>query len=180
MKKFMLSALAAAVCGLASAKLPTPTLDDAAKAKAAEAAARTAWQAKVDAYRLCRAQDRAVAFMRSQSVPSQAVKTVAATPGGGAAAAATAGAAAMPATGGAPAARPNAAEGGGTPTTAGTAQPAVPSCLDPGPFAYAPPAQKPLETSGAHSPAPTATSPPSVRAESATMTPVKPSTATKP
>jgi hypothetical protein len=46
----------------------------------------------------------------------------------------------------------------------------VPACTDPGPFAYAPPAQKPLETSEAHSPAANATSPPSVRAESGTMT----------
>jgi hypothetical protein len=47
---------------------------------------------------------------------------------------------------------------------------AVPPCADPGPFAYAPPEQKPLETSEAHSPAANATSPPSVRAESGTMT----------
>lgn len=215
MKKFMLSAVAAALCGLASAKLPAPVLDDAAKAKAAEAAARTAWQAKVDAFQLCRAQDQAVAYMRSHPVNAQAVKTVAMAPAGGTGGAPAAGApaarpapagtsaatapaapaaatpppatavaaaqpAANPGTGGAPAARPNAAEGGGTPTTAGTARPTMPSCLDPGPFAYAPPAQKPLETAGAHSPAPTATSPPSVRAESATMTPTKPSTATKP
>jgi hypothetical protein len=46
----------------------------------------------------------------------------------------------------------------------------TPPCADPGPFAYAPPEQKPLETSGAHSPAANATSPPSVRTESGAMT----------
>jgi hypothetical protein len=48
--------------------------------------------------------------------------------------------------------------------------PPVTPCADPGPFAVAPADQKPLESSGAHSPAATATSPPSVRAESGTMT----------
>jgi hypothetical protein len=48
--------------------------------------------------------------------------------------------------------------------------PAATPCADPGPFAYAPPEQKPLETSGAHSPAANASSPPSVRAESGSMT----------
>lgn len=34
-------------------------------------------------------------------------------------------------------------------------------CTDPGPFAYTPPAAKPIEASGAHSPPGTASSPPS-------------------
>ena len=46
-------------------------------------------------------------------------------------------------------------------------------CADPGPFAYNAPAEKPLEASGAHSPAGNATSPPSVRANSAEMAPAK-------
>ena len=46
-------------------------------------------------------------------------------------------------------------------------------CADPGPFAYTPPEQKPLEASGAHSPAGNATSPPSVIQPSASMTPAK-------
>ena len=61
MKKLTLTAVALLACASAFAKLPTPVLDDAAKAKAAEAAARTAWQAKVDAYKLCQAQDRVAA-----------------------------------------------------------------------------------------------------------------------
>jgi len=62
-KQTLAFSLLAACLGLAFAKLPTP--DDAAKAKAAEAAAKAAWQIKVDAYQLCKAQDRAVAaFMK--------------------------------------------------------------------------------------------------------------------
>lgn len=38
---------------------------------------------------------------------------------------------------------------------------ATPACADPGPFAYTPPDQKPLEASGAHSPPGKAVSPPS-------------------
>lgn len=47
--------------------------------------------------------------------------------------------------------------------TAKDAKPAVATsgCTDPGPFAYTPPAAKPLEASGAHSPPGTASSPPS-------------------
>jgi hypothetical protein len=48
--------------GLASAvfaKLPAPS--DEAKAKAAEAAAKTAWTGKVDAYLLCKSQDKTAA-----------------------------------------------------------------------------------------------------------------------
>lgn len=47
----------------------------------------------------------------------------------------------------------------------------TPACTDPGPFiAPAPPEQKPLEASGAHSPPGMATSPPSNNATSAEMT----------
>ena len=40
-------------------------------------------------------------------------------------------------------------------------------CADPGPFAYTPVAQKPLEAAGAHSPPGTANSPPSTNATAA-------------
>ena len=40
-------------------------------------------------------------------------------------------------------------------------------CADPGPFAYTPVAQKPLEAAGAHSPPGTASSPPSTNATAA-------------
>ncbi len=149
MKQVLLSGVLAVAAGLAWAKLPPP--DDAAKAKAAEAAAKAAWQAKVDAYQLCKAQDKVAAQYKktaSGSAAKPADKT--ATP------------AAMPASAASHAAS-------GTPVTAAPPAP----CSDPGPFAYNPPEQKPLETSGAHSPAGTAASPPSVKANSAEMAPAK-------
>ena len=60
MKIAIVAALAAVLAPVALAKLPP--LSDEAKAKAAEAAAKTAWSGKVDAYQLCRAQDRVAAF----------------------------------------------------------------------------------------------------------------------
>jgi hypothetical protein len=187
MKSFMLTAAALAVTSLALAKIPPPQLDEVAKAKAAEAAAKTAWQAKMDAFLLCKAQDRVAAKYKAQHPAKPAMPGMAAAP-------ATA-AVPAPAAAGAPAAAPaataaampvptpaTASQGGGTPVAAvaTTAAPAaIPPCGDPGPFAYAPPEQKPLETSGAHSPAANASSPPSVRSNSAEMAPSKPSVATK-
>jgi hypothetical protein len=165
MKTVLLSGVLATVCGLVLAKLPPP--DDAAKAKAAEAAAKTAWQAKVDAYLLCKAQDKvAAAYIKTAAKsPPKAAPTaapVAAAP----AAAAPAAAAPTAAPPAAAAAQPAAS---GTPVAA---KPPAP-CADPGPFAYNPPEQKPLETSGAHSPSGTAASPPSVKPPSAEMAPAK-------
>lgn len=152
MQRWIVTAAALAACSVVLAKLPAP--DDAGKAKAAEAAARAGWQAKVDAYKLCEVQDKIAARFKSNH-PAEA-KTE---PG-----AATAKAAA-------PAATPaSSTQGPATPVATVAAAPTVPPCSDPGPYASAPPAQKPLETSEAHSPAATATSPPSVRAESGTMT----------
>lgn len=176
MIRFMLTATALVVSAGALAKIPPPTLDEAAKAKAAETAAKTAWQAKIDAYKTCKVQDRIAAQYKSKH---PAVPAAAATPGTPAPTAA-AGTSAAPA---AAAAKPmptnaSASQGGSTPVAAVTAGsgagPSIPNCSDPGPFAYAPPEQKPLETSGAHSPAANATSPPSVRPNSAEMAPTKP------
>lgn len=51
---------------------------------------------------------------------------------------------------------------------------ATPACSDPGAFSYSPPeAAKPLEASGAHSPAATATSPPSSKAPAAAIAPAQ-------
>ena len=129
MKQVLLAGVLVVAGGLALAKLPP--LDDAAKAKAAEAAAKQGWQAKVDAYQLCKAQDKVAAFYKKTagSAPSK-------------------------------------------PATPVTAAPPAP-CIEPGPFAYNPPEQKPLETSGAHSPTGTAASPPSVKENSAQMAPAK-------
>jgi len=193
MNRWMLTAAALAVSGTVAAKLPPP--DEATKAKAAEAAAKTAWQGKVDAFKLCQAQDRVAAKYKSSPQAAKAhVHAVAATgaaqPASGPVAASPAAsatvAAATPASASAtpaPAKPPvptaaSASQGGSTPVAAVVnPTPPVTPCADPGPFAYAPPAQKPLETSGAHSPAANATSPPSVRPPSAEMAPAKPGTA---
>ena len=188
MNRFMLTAAALAVSGAAFAKIPPPVLDEAAKAKAAEAAAKTAWQAKLDAYQLCKAQDRVAAYYKSHR-PAKAATAMPAANGAAAAAPATAAPAAAAAATPAPATTPTAAtasQGGSTPvpgvttttTPVATAAAPIPSCADPGPFAYAPPEQKPLETSGAPSPAANASSPPSVRSNSAEMAPSTPSVAT--
>mgnify|MGYP001627385697 CR=1 FL=1 len=162
MKQFIVPTLLALAAPLALAKLPPP--DDAAKAKAAEAAARTAWQAKVENYLLCKSQDRVVAHYKktagskpASAVSSQDAKPVATTASAAAAPAAAAPAAAAP-TNPAPAAAPTPA-----------AQVAAAPCVDPGPFAYTPPAEKPLEASGAHSPAGTAAGAPSVSAPAAQL-----------
>jgi hypothetical protein len=48
----------------------------------------------------------------------------------------------------------------------------TPPCADPGAFVFAPPEMaKPIEASGAHSPAPTAAAPPSTNVPSAVTTP---------
>lgn len=103
----------ALAAGSAIAKLPP--VSDEAKAKAAEAAAKTAWGDKVAAYRLCQAQDRVAASYlertKAAGKPMQPVST--------------------------------------------------PPCSDPGPFSYTPPAPKPIEAAGAHSPPQTAATPPS-------------------
>ncbi len=106
----LLAFLVAGASSMALAKLPAPTPE--VQAKAAETAAKAAWNGKVDSYKLCQSQDKVAAHYRR---------------------------------------------------TAKDAKPAVATsgCTDPGPFAYTPPAAKPLEASGAHSPPGTASSPPS-------------------
>ena len=109
--------LAGCFAGAALARLPAPTPEEAARA--AEKAARVAYDDKVGAYQLCLATTRTADYYRR--------------------------------------------------TLAGTGKEApapveTPPCADPGPFvAQAPDAtgSKPLESSGAHSPAETAAGPPS-------------------
>ncbi|MDO9094127.1 MAG: hypothetical protein Q7U99_15995 [Rubrivivax sp.] len=69
----------AALLGLAmasaSAKLPVPVLDDAAKAKAAEAAAKTAHGGKVANFQLCKSMDRtAAAYFAKAKMDGKTVK----------------------------------------------------------------------------------------------------------
>jgi hypothetical protein len=160
MKNICIAAMLVVACGAGIAKIPPPVLDDAAKAKAAEAAAKAAWQAKLDAFQLCRVQDRVAAFYRKSAgaAPAASAAHPAAAPA--AAASPTAKVAANPAVPGGTAAAP---AGAPTPTP----------CADPGAYASNAPSQTPLETSGAHSPAGTAVGPPSVRATSAEMAPAK-------
>ena len=106
-----------ALAAPAFAALPPPS--DAAKAQAAEKAAKTAWTNKVAAYKLCEAQDEAVANYHANAKQQ------------------------------------------GKPAPEGTHMPA---CVDPGPFSAAAAPQRPLEASGAHSPAETAAKPPSSQA----------------
>jgi hypothetical protein len=160
MKNILVPVALVLLGGVVSAKLPP--LDDAAKAKAAEAAAKAAWQAKIDAYQLCKAQDR-VAALYTKNSGKQANKDSAAVQP--VSTAATAAASAPVKATSAPAAAASASPG--TPVAAA----APPPCADPGPFAYNAPEQKPLETSGAHSPSGTAASPPSVKPNSREMTP---------
>lgn len=154
MKTVLLSGVLAAACGVVLAKLPPP--DDAAKAKAAETAAKAAWQAKVSAYELCKVQDKIAAHYGKdgRKAPARAPNAQSAASSSGQP---------PPAVAAASAAKP--AASGGTPV----AFKPPPPCIDPGPFAYNPPEQKPLETSGAHSPSGTAATPPSVKPNSAEM-----------
>lgn len=71
----------AAVCALttaALAKLPAPS--DDAKAKAAEAAAKAAWAGKVDAYQLCKSQDRVAAHAKKAKLTEKDAKAAAKAP----------------------------------------------------------------------------------------------------
>ncbi len=62
MNKALFALILAAVSATAFAKLPAP--NDEAKAKAAEAAAKTAHAGKVDAYLLCKSQDKVAAHVQ--------------------------------------------------------------------------------------------------------------------
>ena len=65
----------------AAALAKLPALSDEAKAKAAEAAAKTAWAGKVDGYLLCKAQDRAAAHAaKTAKAAGKEVKPAAALP----------------------------------------------------------------------------------------------------
>ncbi len=62
MKKIIFALSLAALGASTFAKLPPPS--DEAKAKAAEAAAKTAHNGKVDAYLLCKSQDKVAAHVQ--------------------------------------------------------------------------------------------------------------------
>ncbi len=81
MKKVLIVSLLAGASVLALAKLPAPAADDAAKAKAAEAAAKAAWAGKVDAYQLCKSQDKvAASYFKTAKAAGKETKPAPATP----------------------------------------------------------------------------------------------------
>jgi hypothetical protein len=64
----------------AHAKLPVAPQTDEAKAKAAEAAAKTAHASKVDAFKLCKSMDKAAAhYFKTAAAAKKDVKPAAAT-----------------------------------------------------------------------------------------------------
>ena len=81
----VLALIVVAYAGFAGAKLPPPT--DAAKAQAADTAAKAAWNDKVSLYQTCRAQDRAAEVYRKnlktagKDIPAAAATTPCADPG---------------------------------------------------------------------------------------------------
>jgi hypothetical protein len=72
MKRIVTLALLSLAAMAAGAKMPAPVLSDEAKAKAAEAAAKTAWANKLADFQLCRSMDRVAA--RYQAEAKQAGK----------------------------------------------------------------------------------------------------------
>lgn len=81
MNKTLLMLALVAVSTAALAKLPAPVLDDAAKAKAEEAKAKTAHSGKVAAYQLCLSMDRAAAnHQKTLAAAGKTAKPATATP----------------------------------------------------------------------------------------------------
>jgi len=73
MKKILIACLMLSASAVSLAKLPP--LSDDAKAKATEAAAKTAWAGKVDAFALCKSQDKAAAKTAKSGKAGKAVAT---------------------------------------------------------------------------------------------------------
>lgn len=75
-QRVALLAGAALVSASALAKLPAPApLDDAGKAKAAEAAAKTAWAGKVEGFQLCRSMEKVAAHTQKNGKTKEATAT---------------------------------------------------------------------------------------------------------
>jgi hypothetical protein len=77
MNKILIALILTGLSAGAMAKLPAPS--DEAKAKAAEAAAKTAHAGKVDGYLLCKSQDKVAAHVQKTN-KSKAGKPVATAP----------------------------------------------------------------------------------------------------
>jgi hypothetical protein len=81
MKQLLIAVAALTLACSAAAKLPAPVLTDEAKAKAAEAAAKTAHGNKVANYQLCKSIDRtAEHYQKTAKAAGKTVKPPAETP----------------------------------------------------------------------------------------------------
>ena len=81
MEKLVASLCLALACASVLAKIPAPVLSDEAKAKAAEAAAKTAWSGKVESYLLCKSQEKAAAnYVKTAASNGKAAKPATPTP----------------------------------------------------------------------------------------------------
>ncbi len=82
MKKLVIAmSFMAAMCAVSLASAKLPALSDEAKAKAAEAAAKSAWAGKVDGYLLCKSQDKVAAgYFKSAKASGKEAKPAAAVP----------------------------------------------------------------------------------------------------
>ena len=67
MKRIVTLSLLALAASAALAKIPAPVLTDEAKAKAAEAAAKTAYGGKVANFQLCKSMDRTAALYYAEA-----------------------------------------------------------------------------------------------------------------
>lgn len=81
MKKIGLILVSSIICGAAWAKLPAPVLTDEAKAKAAEAAAKTAHGNKIANFQLCKSMDRTAAhYVKTAKAAGKGIKPATETP----------------------------------------------------------------------------------------------------
>jgi hypothetical protein len=81
MKKFLVAGLLLSASVLVTAKIQAPVLDDAAKAKAEETTAKTAWTGKVSNYKLCKSLDKSAAtYYKTAKASGKPTKPAAQTP----------------------------------------------------------------------------------------------------
>jgi hypothetical protein len=81
MKRLILIAVSAFFAASSFAKIPAPVLSDEAKAKAAEATAKTAHNGKVDGYKLCMSMEKTSAhYYKTALTAGKTTKPATATP----------------------------------------------------------------------------------------------------
>jgi hypothetical protein len=81
MKRLIFIAVTALLAASSFAKIPAPVLSDEAKAKAAEAAAKTAYNGKVDGYKLCLSMEKTSAhYYKTAQAAGKSPKPATATP----------------------------------------------------------------------------------------------------